>query len=290
MHKSIRLFNSNIIIGGFLVFFAAMAFFPFYYVIIASLSDAKQFINQITLLPVGFTLKSYSLILKSVKFLDCFKVTVLRTVLGVSINLLSQCSFAYSLSKKYLPGRKFFTMYIIIPMLFNGGMIPTYMVVKNTGLIDTIWALVIPIAMSAYQVILFRVFFENIPDSLEESAKIDGANDIFILLRIYIPLSLPIIATIGLFDAVWHWNAFMDAIIYLNSYRLQVLQIFLRDLIIRFEMANVLGDQFRLKDLEASSLTVRAASITVSTLPIVMIYPFLQKHFLKGIMLGAIKG
>lgn len=289
MIKENRGLNYNIIIGFILVVFAMITFTPFYYVIMTSLTDpslARE--GQLSLLPKGFTLEAYKMILDNVKFISCFKVTVLRTVLGTTINLLLQSSLAYALSRKYLPGRKFFMLYIIFTMLFNGGIIPTYIVVKNTGLIDTIWALIIPGAISTWNVILLRSFFESIPDSLEESAKIDGANDIHIFYKIIIPLSKPAIFTIGLFAAVGHWNAFMDAVIYLTSYKLQVLQIFLRDMVVQLEAAALLGDQTMLPNV--SSLSLRCTSILVASLPIILVYPFIQKHFMKGIMLGAVKG
>lgn len=286
---SSRFSIGNILIGVILSIFAVLTFLPFYYVMLASISDPNQIREgQLLLFPRGFDLTAYKIILENDRFLTSFINTVSRTALGVAINLALQLSFAYALSKRYLPGRRFFMVYIVITMLFNGGIIPTYLIVKGTGLIDTIWALVIPTALSTWNVILLRSFFENIPDSLEESAKIDGANDITIFMRIYLPLSLASVATIGLFIAVTHWNTYMDAIIYINRPELQVLQTFLRDMVVQMEMAAMLGDMGVIS--ETTGLSVRTAAIFLTVLPIVSVYPFIQKHFVKGVTLGAVKG
>jgi len=276
-------------IGTVLTVFAILTFVPFYYVIMVSVSDPKMVQEgKLILWPRGFSLYTYELIISNAQFITAFTNTILRTTLGVLINLALQLTFAYAISKQYLPGRRFFIVYIIITMLFNGGIIPTYLIVRETGLIDTIWALVIPTAISTWNVILLRSFFENVPASLEESAKIDGANDLIIFLRIYLPLSMASVATIGLFIAVMHWNTYMDAIIYINRQELQVLQTFLRDMVVQMEMAATLGDMSAVQ--ETSSLSVRTAAIFLSVLPIVIVYPFLQKYFVKGVTLGAVKG
>ncbi|WP_284645325.1 carbohydrate ABC transporter permease [Paenibacillus silviterrae] len=279
----------NTVIGSILLVFAVITFMPFYYVILTSISDPHLVREgQLILWPKGFDLTAYSIILDNDRFITSFVNTINRTVIGVVSNLALQLTFAYALSKRYLPGQKLLMLYIIITMLFHGGIIPTYLIVKATGLINTIWALVIPTAISTWNVILLKSFFENIPDSLEESAKIDGANDWTIFYKIYVPLSTASVATIGLFIAVTHWNSYMDAVIYINSTKLQVLQIFLRDMVVQMEMATVLGDMGVLND--TSSLSVRTASIFLVALPIIIVYPFIQKYFVKGVMLGAVKG
>jgi putative aldouronate transport system permease protein len=285
--KSISFGNS--VIGAVLIVFSLITFLPFYYVMLASISDPlliKE--GELLLWPKGLDFTAYQIILENDRFISAFMNTINRTVLGLIINLALQLTFAYALSKKYLPGQKFFMIYIIITMLFNGGIIPTYLVVKGTGLIDTIWALIIPAAISTWNVILLKSFFENIPDSLEESARIDGANDMTIFWKIYLPLSTASIATIGLFIAVTHWNTYMDAVIYINTASKQVLQIFLRDMVVQLEMATLLGDMGAVS--ETSSLSVRTASIFLVALPIIVVYPFIQKYFVKGVMLGAVKG
>ncbi|MCU6708420.1 carbohydrate ABC transporter permease [Paenibacillus sp. J5C_2022] len=269
--------------------FSIASFIPFYYVIVASFSNPDLVEEgKLMLFPKGFTIDAYVEILKNDKFINSFIVTIERTLLGTVLNLALQLTIAYSLSKSYLPGRRLFLIFIIITLLFNGGIVPTYLIVKNTGLIDTIWALVIPSAISTWNVILLRSFFESVPSSLEESARTDGANDIYIFWRIYLPLSLPAVSTIGLFIAVNHWNSFMDAVIYLNSYDLQVLQVYLRDMVVRQEVQALLGDSTF--DGNVSSLSLRTASIFLSALPVLLLYPFIQKYFIKGVMIGAVKG
>ncbi|MDF2922212.1 MAG: binding-protein-dependent transport system inner rane component [Paenibacillaceae bacterium] len=279
----------NALIGFILILFSLFTFMPFYYVILTSLSDPQLIKEgQLLLWPKGFDFHAYQVILQNERFISSFMNTVTRTVLGLAVNLALQLTFAYALSKKYLPGQKFFMLYIVITMLFNGGIIPTYLIVRATGLIDTIWSLIIPAAISTWNVILLKSFFENIPESLEESAKIDGANDLTVFWRIFLPLSTASVATIGLFIAVQHWNTYMDAVIYINSAHKQVLQIFLRDMVVQMEMATILGDMGALA--QTSSLSVRTASIFLVALPIILVYPFIQKYFTKGVMLGAVKG
>lgn len=280
----------TVLIYTVLILFGLVTFIPFYYVLVASLSNPDLIADgELMLLPRGFTLEAYKTLLLNDKFLSAFYVTLTRTTMGTLVNLILQCSFAYSLSKKYLPGRKFFMLFIIVTLMFNGGIIPTYLIVKATGLIDTIWALIIPGAISTWNIILLRSFFENVPESLEESARMDGANDIYILIKIILPLSMPAIATIALFSAVGHWNSFLDAVIYTNSPKLQVLQIFLRNMVVQLQNIMANGDSVTINK-GVSSLTLRSAAIFASSLPIIMVYPFIQKHFMKGVMLGAVKG
>jgi putative aldouronate transport system permease protein len=280
----------NAVIGTLLTLFALLTFLPFYYVIMASISEPSSIREgQLLLWPKGFNLEAYRLIIDNNRFITAVITTVTRTALGLSINLMLTLLLAYSLSKRYLPGRRFFMVYIIITMLFSGGIIPTYLIVKSTGILDSIWALVIPSAISTFNVILLRSFFESVHESLEESAKIDGANDIIIFLKIYIPLSMASIATIGLFIGVFHWNQFMDAIIYINSPNLLVLQIFLRDMVVQLEMASLMGDIGAINQ-KTSGLSVRMAAVFLVALPIIIIYPFIQRFFVKGVMLGSVKG
>ena len=284
-----RIFNNNILIGLILIIFSIITFIPFYYAVMASFSEPKLvFEGQLILYPRGFTIAAYRRILMNARFMQSFRITILRTLVGTAVNLTIQASMAYSLSRRYLPGRKFFMVFIIFSMMFNPGIIPTYLIVNATKLTDTFWAMIIPCAISTWNIILLRNFFEAIPDSLEESAKIDGANDLRILISIVLPLSLPSLATIGLFAAVMHWNSFMDAVIYITKTELQVLQVFLRDMLIQLQSAYMFGDPLTLTDV--SSLSLRTASVVVSTIPIIAVYPFIQRHFVHGIMVGAVKG
>ena len=281
--------NYGVLIGAFLLLFAAITFLPFYSVIMASISNPKLVrTGELLILPRGFTPTAYVTILKDAKFTRAFITTMTRTLLGTAINLVLQTSIAYVVSRRYLPGQKALMLFILIPMLFNAGIIPNFLLIRDLKLINTLWALLLPNAISTWNVIVLKSFFENIPDSLVESAKIDGANDIFIFMRIVLPLSKAALATITLFCAVTHWNAFMDVVIYQPSGNITVLQLFLRDLILQFSNIFLMGDAVIPDDL--SSLSLRSAAVIVSTIPIIIVYPFIQKYFMKGIMIGAIKG
>lgn len=287
-HKQ-KMPKANIVIGVVLISFAILSFIPFYYAIMASLSNPKLISEgEFLLWPRDFTLAAYKRILQNKRFIISFKNSVFKTVVGVALNLAMQASMAFALSRKYLVGRKFFMIFCIFSMMFNPGIIPTYLVVKDLGLVDSIWSLILPCCISTWNIILLRNFFEGIPDSLEESARIDGANDLHIFVRIILPLSKPSIATIGLFCAVTHWNSFMDAVIYINDETKSVLQVFLQNILVQLESAYMFGDPLLLTDV--SSLSLRTASVVVVTIPIVIFYPFIQKYFVKGIMVGAVKG
>jgi putative aldouronate transport system permease protein len=273
--------------GLILLLIAFVCLLPFYYVITVSFSDpslVKQ--GQIILYPKGFSIRAYNVILRQATFYNALKVSIIRTTLGTALNVALHCMVAYPLSRRMLFGRRFFTLYIVFTFLFFGGIIPTYLVVKYTGIINTIWALMIPNAIRAWYVIILISFFSSIPESIIDSAKIDGANDITILLKLIVPLSMPAIATITLFISVDHWNALMDAVIYINKSTLKPLQVYLMELILRTEMDDFLTEA----EQDIPSLTIQTAAIFTATFPILLVYPFIQKYFIKGVMIGAIKG
>ena len=272
----------------FLIIAAFICILPFYYVITVSFSDPTSVKSgELLLYPRGFSLDAYRVILKQKTFYNAFMVTVVRTLLGTAIGLSLQCMVAYPLSRKTMIGRRFFMLFVIFTMLFNGGIIPTYLIVRYTGILNTIWAMVIPDAISAWNVIIIVSFFMTIPDSIIESAKIDGANDISIFTRLVIPLSTPVIMTITLFIAVSNWNSLMDAVIYINKSSLKPLQVYLMSLVMRSDMANMLGSQ---SEQDLPTLSIQTAAIFTATLPILVMYPFIQRYFIKGVMIGAIKG
>jgi putative aldouronate transport system permease protein len=213
--------------------------------------------------------------------------TIFITVVGTAISMVLTTLGSYVLSKKYLPGRKTITLFVVFTMLFGGGLIPFYMTVRSLGMIDTIWALIFPSAISSYNMIIMRNFLMTIPASIEESAQIDGARHFRILLRIYLPLSLPVMATITLFYAVGYWNAVFNAIIFLNKQDNQPVQVILREVLIQARSDLLQFEDFR---LNAPVETVKMALIVVTVAPIIMIYPFLQKYFVKGVLVGSIKG
>ena len=239
------------------------------------------------LYPQGFSLEAYEVTLSHARFYSSLKVSVIRTLAGTALGVVFSSALAYAVSRPYLRGRKWLTLFLIFTMLFNGGMIPTYLVVRYTGLIDTIWALIIPNMINTFNVIVLINFFRAVPAELEESAKIDGANDLVIFLRLMIPVAMPAIATITLFIAVYHWNALMDGILYINTSTKKPLQVYLNDIV----AAGQTQDMFQ--DASARwmpTMSLKSATIFASTLPILIVYPFLQKYFVKGVMVGSVKG
>lgn len=286
MRKKKKLDWGEIAIGILLILFALLCLIPFYYILMVSFSDPTQVREgQVILFPKGLSLKAYEMIFKDAKFYSGFLVSVGRTVLGTVIGVAVQCMFGYALSRKHLFGRKMFRGMVLFAVLFNGGIIPTYLTVCYTGVFDSIWALVLPVVVNPWNVIILMNFFSSIPESLEESAIIDGADDVTIFLKIAVPLSIPAVATIALFIAVFHWNSLMDGVIYINQSRLKPLQNYLIDLVMRSSTQQMGG----LVEQELPTLSIQTAAIFASTLPILIAYPFVQRYFVKGVMIGAVK-
>ncbi|GBF74123.1 ABC transporter permease [Paenibacillus sp. 598K] len=270
-----------------------LALLPFVHVLAQSLSSHDAITTgRVTLLPVDFTLESYRRVLSEQAFLNAFQISVLRTVAGTLVNVALTCLLAYPLSKTYIKGRSTIMFLIVFTMMFGGGMIPTFLVVKATGLLNTFWAFIIPGAISAFNVIIMKNFFQSVPVELEESAKIDGGSNLGILFRIVIPLSMPAIATITLFHAVGHWNSFFDTVLYITDRKMYPLQVYLRELIM-FNQSNIDNNSGYSANMDSALLaleSIKAAALIASTVPILIVYPFLQKYFVKGIMLGSVKG
>ena len=216
--------------------------------------------------------------------------TIIRTVLGTLIALVLSFHYDYVLSKKYFPNRKFWTGILVFTMFFSGGMVPEYLLIRDLGLMNSVFSLILPGAISAYNITIMRNFLMSLPDSLEESARIDGANDIIILYKIIVPLSLPILATVALWTAVGHWNAWFDAMLYIRSADKQVLAITLRRIVLVGTNASTTSLSGEQMTTNMTSETVKAATIMVATIPILCVYPFVQKYFVKGVMVGSVKG
>ena len=217
-----------------------------------------------------------------------FGNSILYTTVGTAINVVCSAMCAYPLSRKDFYGRGFFTLFVAVTMFISGGMIPSYLVVNQLRLINTMWAIVLPGAISTYNMIIMRTFFQNLPVSLQESAYLDGANDITILFKVVLPLSMPIIATMTLFYAVGHWNSYFNAMIYLNSKSKFPLQVLLREIVVAGNMADESSDLT--SNINIIAINFKYAVIVITVVPILVVYPFLQKHFTKGVMIGAIKG
>ena len=283
-----RIFDTcNVIFLGLICF---TFIYPFWYLFAISIADSsKQAMSHIWFLPTYFSLDSYKNVLSSEFVYLGFLWSVIRTVLGTAIALLLSYHLAYALSKRYLPNRNFWTLLLVFTMFFSGGMVPNFLLVKDLGMMNTIWALVLPGCISAYNITIMRNFLMSIPDSLEESAHIDGANDLVILYKIFFPLSMPILATVGLWDAVGHWNAWFDAMIYITDPHRQVLQVTLRRIVLEGSnsLVSLYGEEVQ---VTMTPETIKAAVTMVTTLPILIVYPFIQKYFVKGVMVGSLKG
>jgi len=263
---------------------------PFIHVIAGSFTTVTELATkQFVIIPTIWSLDAYKYIFSTNTIFKALGVSVLVTLFGTLFSMLLTALMAYGLSRKDLDGRSFIMFMIVFTMLFNGGLIPTFLVVKSMGLIDSLAALVIPTAINAFNLIIMRNFFQNLPEGLEESAKIDGCNDWGILFRIVIPLSMPAIATISLFYAVTYWNTYITAILYLNDAAKWPVQVILRQIVIL--ASGLTADTSGMEDfVRPPEQTVKMAVIVVATLPILLVYPFLQKHFAKGALLGSIKG
>ncbi|HAF99760.1 carbohydrate ABC transporter permease [Paenibacillus lactis] len=263
---------------------------PFLHVIAGSFTTVTELAQkQFVLFPTVWSLDAYKYIFSTNTVFKSLGVSVGVTFFGTLFSMLLTCLMAYGLSRRDLDGRNFIMFMVLFTMLFSGGMIPTFLVVKEMGLIDSYAALIVPSAINAFNLIIMRNFFQNLPEGLEESAKIDGAGDWGILVRIVIPLSMPAIATISLFYAVTYWNTYMQAILYLNDAAKWPVQVILRQIVIL--ASGLAADTSGMEDIvRPPEQTVKMAVIVVATLPILCVYPFLQKHFAKGALLGSIKG
>lgn len=272
-----------------LILLTLITLYPFVYVFSMSVSDPYAVMRQeVWLLPKGFTLDSYEKVFQNKDLWMNYGNTLWYTVVGTLINMVCLVIGAYPLSRKNLFLRRPIMKAITFTMFFSGGMIPTFMVINSLGLYNTRWAMVIPNAVSVWNLIIARTYFEGIPEELIESAKLDGANDLTILGRVVLPLSKSILAVLMLFSAVNHWNAYFNAVLYLPSPEIQPLQIYLQKLLIN--MSDVSGGDNPLGISRSMQVVqMRYSTILVVTLPILCIYPFLQKYFVKGVMIGAIK-
>ena len=266
--------------------------YPLYFVIIASVSDPiAVYEGRVVLYPIKPTLEGYARIFSYESLFVGYKNTILYTLVGTAINVVLTVTAGYALSRKELVGRNVMMMGVMFTMIFSGGMIPTYLLVRQLGLYNTMWALILPGAVSTWNLIVCRTFFQQtIPDELREAADLDGCGDVAFFLRVVLPLSSSIIAVMVLFYAVSHWNSYYNALIYLSSTSKYPLQLVLRNILIVNTMDDMVNDvatqaaQQRMGDL------IKYGMIIVSSLPLLSLYPFLQKYFVKGVMIGAIKG
>ncbi|WP_433940622.1 carbohydrate ABC transporter permease [Paenibacillus lautus] len=263
--------------------------YPFVYMLAVSLSDSASIASgEVWLWPKGFNLDMYQYVFEDGRVLKGYKNTLIYVVLGTAISLMVTALGAYSLSKTKMVMGKPILMLIVFTMFFNGGMIPTFLVVKELGFVNTIWGIVLPGAVATWNLLIMRTFFMGMPQELEESGKIDGLSEIGIFFRIVLPLSKPVLATIGLYYAVGMWNNFMGPLLYLRDADMQPLQVILRNIVLSGQLTGtdgpVVGDIVVVED------GLKFATIMVSTLPILLVYPFIQKYFVKGALIGSVKG
>lgn len=281
----------NTLVYFFLILFGLSILFPVYNMVILSVARFEDSARQgLYLLPRSFTLSNYQHIFKDAQLMNSIWVAVRNVVFGVGMAMVMTVIASYVLSRKNLPGRRFMFYFVIFTMYFGAGLIPWYMVMKSLGFVNNIWVMTIPNALSVFNMILMRNYFMSLPDSLEESARLDGAGEFTIMWRILVPLSKPIMATVGLFYAVGFWNEWWNAMLFLQDTKLHPLALFLRRLVIESNVS--FGDPMGLAARAANPIDNRAlqmATVMVATVPILCVYPFLQRHFTKGIMLGSIK-
>lgn len=275
----------------FLILLCVSTLYPFLYLLSTSLASNNVALSTMGLIPSEITLDNFRRVVQNDEIGSAYVVTIVRTVCGTLLSLIFTFTGAYVLSKKYYPHRNFWTAVVVFTMFFDGGMIPTYLLVKSLKLTNTIWCMILPGLISAYNLVIARNYFMSLPDSFEESARIDGANDIRILVSIILPLCKPIIATIALWLAVDHWNAWFDCMLYTTEARWQVVQLIMRRIVLEgsaqyVDLNTVMNDSNAIITPES----VKAATIMVTTLPILAVYPFIQKYFVKGVMVGSLKG
>jgi putative aldouronate transport system permease protein len=272
-----------------LVSILVIVIIPMWKVLIMSVTplnyiDTKTY--GLWLAPWKWSLEAYKQLLSHPSFLRATTNSSIITFGGMIINMLLTVPFAYALSNQNLPGRKFFITMVMIPFLFNAGLIPTYLVVQKLDLIDTYWAVILPGGINIYNLLVMKSFFEGLPEELKEAARLDGANEMQVLLYVVLPLSKPILLTISLFYAVGHWNEFFNAILYFNDAKLQPLPVLLRNILLASNMNEYVEyDAFS----SASVQAIKAASVFLTMLPMVILYPWIQKYFTKGTLLGGVK-
>ena len=262
------------------------AVIPLLYVFSVSLTPFAEVLRHggYVLFPKEITFNAYQKLIGTSTIPRSLGVTVYITVVGTAINLLLTTLVAYPLSRKYLPGRSAFLVMVVFTLLFSGGIIPTYLVVKATGLIDSLWALILPTAVSSFNVLIMKSFFEQLPEELFESARMDGAREFRILVQLTVPLSLPVMITVGLFYAVGYWNSFFSAIMYVTDRTLFPLQVVVREILMLSQQPLENAED------QVPTVTMQMAAVIFASAPILAVYPFLQKHFTKGMLLGSIKG
>lgn len=282
---------TNVIIMILVIF---ITLYPFWYALVGSLNIGSDYMaGGVNFWPRKFTLENYKIVLANKAILQAFLVTVSRTVIGTLTSVIFTAIFAYGYSRKNLMGRNVYAVIAMITMYFSGGLIPYYFLIKNLHLLNSFWVYIIPSLLSFWNVLIIQSFFREIPESIMESARMDGAGEYEIFFRLIIPLSKPVLATIVLFNGVGHWNSFFDSMLFTNKESLQTLQLMLMKIIRNSDQASAMVQNAAapsITNLKTTSVTIQLATMMVATVPILILYPFLQKYFVTGLTIGAVKG
>lgn len=279
---------------GILVIVAIAAFYPLYLVLICSFSDPAYISSgDVWIIPKGINFDAYKILLDTKEIWIGYRNSLFYTIVGTALQMIVTTAAGFAVSRKTLPGRRFLMLFFLFPMYFSGGLIPTYLVIKDAGMINTVWSLIVPVMVGYYNLILARNYFENsIPEELYESASVDGASIIRYFFQFAIPLAVPVLAVMTLNFALGHWNKYFDAMIYISDDNIQTLQVFIKRITMQATTsldggavsAEALVEQIRQKQL------LKYAVVIVSSVPMILLYPFIQKYFVQGIMMGAVKG
>jgi len=277
----------------FLVITGLATLFPLYYVFVVSFTDPSEYIEKsgFVLFPSQWSFGAYEYLMSTSAFVRATGVSAFLATVGTALSLIVTAAFSFGLSRKRLRGRRPLLLMVLFSILFHPGIIPQYLLVRDAGLINSVWSLIIPVLTSGWYVILMKSFFDSIPAELEEAAMIDGCNDLGTFFRIILPLSAASLAAFGLFYAVAYWNTFFNAVLYITDFTKVPLQIVLRNMLIDSDTAVGGASAMEMSsDKQLPTQTIKMAAVVISTLPILLVYPFLQKHFTKGVMLGSVKG
>lgn len=279
---------STVLRTAFLILILISCIYPFIYMLAVSFSDNIYVLkSQISFYPKGFTTKVYEIVFSDARIFTAYRNTIVYTIVGTAIAMTATSAGAYAMSKKRIVFHKFFNMMIIITMFFGGGLIPTFLTVRHLGLLDSIWAIVLPSSVSAWNFILMRSFFDQFPDEIEESGRMDGLNDMTIFWHLVLPVSKAVLATISLFYAVAIWNAYFYPFIYLSSPDKLPLQVVLKEILMAGSNNN---EAAGVGDTAVVEESLKYATVLISVVPIIAVYPFIQKYFVKGVMVGSVKG
>ena len=286
--------GGDVLVYGFLVLLFVVTFLPFWQIIVLSVNDGNDSLKGgIMLWPRKPTVESYGTVFRNPEILSSMKVTILRTALGVPLSVLCMGMLAYPLSKRDLLARRPINLFFIFTLYFSGGLVPQYMIIKSVGLIDRFGVFVFPSLIVVFWMILIRTYMQDLPHELEESARMDGANDVQIFVRVVLPMCRPVLATVTLFAAIYHWNAWYDSYVFTYKPALRTLQAVLVKILNQYQTRDMLAQAYLAEEtrrVPVTSETIRMTVTVFASVPIILVYPFLQKYLLRGMMLGAIKG